>query len=314
MPISAIRDYLLPINPVTGCHEIHIIPAFVEKFVGASSYTSLIDKSGGEIKENHENPKYQEYVRLVQEVGTALAKQAKRQDIKFEFKVINNDKDNAWCLPGGKIGINVGLIERMEKENLADVSLSPFSLKEKIAAVLSHEIVHADARHTGRSLEFRLFLIGIIKAAQLFVVHHWVHRSYISKIEEATRKRNEVLLQKLQTERDAKAKSIGTLFEMTSSWLIKGICLCNSRSNELESDRFGMRMIRDLSKANIDGFQQNSPQAAIWLQSYFEKHHSYDTKINFLNRALNFFSTHPSPQERLEANKQTWLDLQAGKL
>ncbi len=313
MPLSAIRDYLLPKNPVTGNREIHLIPSFVEKFVGANSYAPLIEKSGGEIPSNHKNPKYRDYVRLVQEIGLTLACQAKRKNVEFEFKVIDSPKDNAWCLPGGKIGINVGLIEKMDAEKeLFD--LSQFSIQEKIAAVLSHEIIHADARHTGRSLEFRLFLIGIIKTAQLCTVHFFVNRSYNPKIEKANKEKDHSLATRLTQERDSKAKTIGFLFELASSWLINGLSLCNSRSNELESDKFGMRLIKDVSNTYSRSFTGNSPQAAIWLQHYFKKNHSHSHSNNFLKGLMNLFSTHPTSDERLKANIQTWADLQSGKL
>ena len=310
--MTAIRDYFFPINPVTERREFHLIPTSVEKFVGANSYAPLIEKSGGEIKHNHKNLNYRDFYKIVQEVGAELAAHAKRKDIQFEFKLIDSDKDNAWCLPGGKIGINVGLIERMEKEVIPG-SLA-HTLREKIAAVLAHEIIHADARHTGRSLEFRLLLIGIIKAAQLFVVYHWVHRSYNAKLDEARKAQNASLITKLTAEKDQKAKTVGALFEALSSRLIEGISLCNSRSHELESDRYGMRMIRDVAQGTMYGYYNDSPKAAIWLQQYFKKHHSHDTGNHFFNRVTNLFSSHPSPEERLEANKQTWEDLKNGKL
>jgi predicted Zn-dependent protease len=305
--MAAIYNYFLPINPVTERREFHLIPSCVEQFVGASSYAPQIEKSGGEITATDE--RYGYYVTMVKEIGSELAALAKREDLKFEFTVIDSKDDNAWCLPGGKIGINAGLIRKMELDKS-----SSFNLREKIAAVLSHEIVHADARHTGRSLEFRLLLIGIIKATQMFVVYHWVEKSYNAKIEEARVKNENSRIQPLETERDSQAERIGSLFDMTSSWLMGGISLCNSRSHELESDRFGMRMIRDFSKSKLYGFKQDSPQAAIWLQQFFKKHHSHDTSNYYLNWFINLFSSHPSPEERLQANRQTWQDLQDGKL
>ena len=305
--MGTIYNYFLPINPVTERREFHFIPSWVEQFVGAHSYAPLINKSGGEVAET--DRLYGQYVKIVKEIGDELAALAKRKDIKFEFTVIASIKDNAWCLPGGKIGINSGLIRNMEKDDSTNLNL-----REKIAAVLSHEIVHADARHTGRSLELRLLLISIIKAAQLFIVYHWVLKSYDAKIKEAVQKQDGSLIQVLASERDSQAERVGYLFEVASSWLISGISLCNSRSHELESDRYGMRMIRDFSKLQRHDFNQNSPTAAIWLQEFFKKHHSHDTKSNFLNRVINYFSTHPSPEERLEANKQTWQDLQNGRL
>ncbi len=309
--MAAIRNYFFPVNEVTGHREFHLIPSSLEKFVGQNSYAPLIEKSGGEIEET--DRQYGRYVTLVKEVGAELAALAKRKDLEFEFKVIDSQVDNAWCLPGGKIGINIGLILNMDKAELTECN-NAFSLRKKIAAVLSHEIVHADARHTGRSLEFRLFLIGIIKATQLFVVYHWVHRSYHAKIKEARDLDDQSRVQALRVERESQAKRIGNIFEATSSWLIRGISLCNSRSHELESDRFGMRMLWNLSKIKPSIYDHNSPQSAMWLQHYFKEHHSHDTQSNFLNRALNLFSSHPTPEERLAANLETWGDLYEGRL
>jgi predicted Zn-dependent protease len=298
--MGAIFNYFFPVNPVTERREFHLIPSSIENFVGQNSYAPLIAKSGGEITEAHAT--YGRYVALVKKVGAALAQEAKRKDLVFEFTVIDSQEDNAWCLPGGKIGINLGLIQNMEKEGILGTNKRGFTLDEKIAAVLSHEIVHADARHTGRSLEFRLFLVGIIKAAQMFVVHLWVDRSYNAKIKEADPSQ----VPALTAERKTQAERIGTLFNYASSWLISGISLCNSRSHELESDRYGMRMLQDTGVF--------PPEAAVWLQHYFNKHHSQDTGNTLLNRIINYFSSHPSPKERLEANKQTLKDLQEAGL
>lgn len=293
--MGAIVNYFFPVNPVTERREFHLIPSSIENFVGQNSYAPLIAKSGGEIRETHAT--YGRYVALVKNVGAALAQKAKRKDLVFEFTVIDSQQDNAWCLPGGKIGINLGLIQNMEKEGILGTNKRGFTLDEKIAAVLSHEIVHADARHTGRSLEFRLFLVGIIKAAQMFVVHLWVDRSYNAKIKEADSSQ----VPALTAERKTQAERIDTLFNYASSWLISGISLCNSRSHELESDRYGMQMLRNTCIY--------PPEAAVWLQHYFNKHHSHDTGNSLLNRIINYFSSHPSPKERLEANKQTLKDL-----
>lgn len=47
------------------------------------------------------------------------------------------------------------------------------------------------------------------------------------------------------------------------------------------------------------------PQAAIWLQEYFEQHHSHKTGLGWFDIAMNFVSSHPSPEERIAANKKT---------
>lgn len=151
-------DYILPRNPVTHRRELHFIPTWVENFVGEHSYASLIADSGGELLPSDIDGKY---IEMVQRVGNQLAAHSPR-NLNYEFKVINSNVDNAWCLPGGKIAINIGLIKKMEAENrkLDAQIFDTFALEDKIAAVLSHEIIHAAARHTGRALEVPAFHDG----------------------------------------------------------------------------------------------------------------------------------------------------------
>jgi predicted Zn-dependent protease len=53
---------------------------------------------------------------------------------EWEFNLIDDDKVNAWCMPGGKVVFYTGII--------------PICLNEDgIAAVMGHEIAHAFAKH-----------------------------------------------------------------------------------------------------------------------------------------------------------------------
>ena len=80
----------------------------------------------------------------VKEIGQSLAAVSDRQ-LPYEFTILNNSTPNAWALPGGKIAINRGLLLELQNE-------------AELAAVLSHEIVHAAARHGAKNMERGMIL------------------------------------------------------------------------------------------------------------------------------------------------------------
>jgi predicted Zn-dependent protease len=59
---------------------------------------------------------------------------------EWEFNVLEDRQINAFCLPGGKVGVFTGLFEVTH------------SSEDQLAVVLSHEIAHALAHHTSERL------------------------------------------------------------------------------------------------------------------------------------------------------------------
>jgi beta-barrel assembly-enhancing protease len=292
-PFRALHNWIRPINSVTGEREIRIIPTCVEKFIGQISYQPLTARSGGEIFED--DSEYGHFATLVREVGKELAEKCPRKDIEFQFKLINSSVDNAWCLPGGKIGINLGMIKNMAKER-SDFGLGETpTLREKIGAVLSHEITHAAARHGGRTIEFRLFLFAALQAIKYGLAYLLIHRSFDREIEQANR--DSVQIAKIEKKRQESVGRSLILAGFLGDWLIAGITLCSSRSHELEADKFGMHLM-----AKTEGMD---PKAAVWLMHYFKKHHNTQTDIGWYDWIQGLFHTHPTPEERLRANQET---------
>ena len=120
------------VNPVTG-EKNFILPNLDENWereVGQQMYAPMRQSQGGDYILD---PALTEYV---EGVGDRLAAQAKR-DLPYEFHILNDSVPNAWALPGGKIVINRGLLTELNSE-------------AELAAVLGHEIVHADAAHGSR--------------------------------------------------------------------------------------------------------------------------------------------------------------------
>ena len=83
-----------------------------------------------------EDPQLHEYI---QTLGATLAAHAHDGEYQFEFFVVNDEAINAFALPGGHIGVNIGLIQTSETES-------------ELAGVLAHEIAHVTQRHIARSV------------------------------------------------------------------------------------------------------------------------------------------------------------------
>ena len=121
------------VNPVTGERNFQIYGSDWEREVGSQMYAPMKQSQGGEFILD---PTLTEYV---EGVGARLAAQARRKDeLEYEFSILNDSVPNAWALPGGKIVINRGLLVELDSE-------------AELAAVLGHEIVHADAAHGARA-------------------------------------------------------------------------------------------------------------------------------------------------------------------
>jgi predicted Zn-dependent protease len=54
----------------------------------------------------------------------------------WEFHVLSTDEVNAWCMPGGKIAVYSGLLDKVKPSD------------DELAAVLGHEIAHALREHS----------------------------------------------------------------------------------------------------------------------------------------------------------------------
>jgi predicted Zn-dependent protease len=133
------------VNPVTGKSELSLLDEDQEVSLGEAQYQPTQQAQGGPYVSDPDLTRY------VQSIGQQLARVADRR-LPYEFVIIDDSRPNAWALPGGKIAINRGLLIRLNSE-------------AELAAVLSHEIVHAAARHSAKSIERSLLLSSVINMA-----------------------------------------------------------------------------------------------------------------------------------------------------
>ncbi len=91
-------------------------------------------------------------VDLVRRVSARVAKAAQIEPLQreinlrvdprsfeWEYNVLRDRRINAFCLPGGKIGVFTGLLELVEND-------------DQLAVVIAHEVAHALAHHTSERL------------------------------------------------------------------------------------------------------------------------------------------------------------------
>lgn len=77
-------------------------------------------------------------------------------DYNWEFKLVNDEQVNAWCMPGGKIVFYTGILPIAKNE-------------AGIAAIMGHEVAHALANHGQQRMSASQYqsIIGMVGSAAL---------------------------------------------------------------------------------------------------------------------------------------------------
>lgn len=131
-------------NPVTGESQLALMSEQDEISTGEKVYPQYTNAYFGVFQDDA----LQAYVT---ETGKRVGAVTQRQNLRYEFNVVNHSDINAFALPGGKITITRGLLTKMENS-------------AQLAGVLGHELAHVNARHHV-SAHSRNVLTGLLVTA-----------------------------------------------------------------------------------------------------------------------------------------------------
>ncbi len=124
-------------TPETGRTQLMLLDARTELKLGADAYRDILKKS--KISQDRR------LTGIVRKVGWSIARVTGRSDYKWEFNLIENKTPNAFALPGGKVGINTGILSIAKNE-------------AGLSAVMGHEVAHAIARHGAERMSQSLLI------------------------------------------------------------------------------------------------------------------------------------------------------------
>lgn len=123
--------------PITGRRQVILMPESQLMSMSFTQYDQFLKEN--KLSDDKKNAE------LVHSVGVRISAavekymadhglSSKLNGYSWEFKLVQDDTPNAWCMPGGKVVFYTGILPFTQDEN-------------GIAVVMGHEIAHAVARH-----------------------------------------------------------------------------------------------------------------------------------------------------------------------
>ncbi|NQY68588.1 MAG: M48 family metallopeptidase [Flavobacteriales bacterium] len=138
--------------PITGRRQMSLLPE--KELIGMSKtqYREFIGENKVVATSNLK-------AAMVRRVGNKIAKaveshlislgmEKRIKGFEWEFKLVDDNTVNAWCMPGGKVVVYTGIL---------DVAVNEAGL----AVVMGHEIAHAIARHGNERMSQGMLVQGV---------------------------------------------------------------------------------------------------------------------------------------------------------
>ncbi len=127
---------------ISGCQTVPMTERRQLLLISEQKENELGLAAWGEVMQQEQPSANEAWGAMVRRVGERIAAVAGRPDFEWEFKVIESDSMNAFCLPGGKVAVYTGILPVCRDE-------------AGLAVVMSHEVGHAIARHGGERMSYQ---------------------------------------------------------------------------------------------------------------------------------------------------------------
>ena len=174
-------------NPATGKRHLN--------FIGQSREINLGNQAAPQFLANYGGPIDSQTVQYyVNQLGHRLADVSERPELPWEFHVVNSNQINAFALPGGKVFITRGLIEKLDNE-------------AQLAGVLGHEIGHVTAQHIGQQMSRGMISKGL--ATVLGVVAESSDKDWLRMLGMGTEIGSTIYLLKFGRDQETEADTLG---------------------------------------------------------------------------------------------------------
>jgi predicted Zn-dependent protease len=134
-------------NPVTGKRDFMLMSEGQEVAMGQQSDPDIINFFGV-----YDDTNLQKFIETK---GQQMASISHRQDLKYEFKIVDSPVVNAFAVPGGYVYFTRGI-------------MAHFNNEAEFAGVLGHEIGHITARHSAKQYSNAMLAqIGLVAGMAL---------------------------------------------------------------------------------------------------------------------------------------------------
>ncbi len=129
---------------LTGCQSLLLTTRFDPLENRAEKQeVALAAKVYQEVLETEPKSQNVQFTQMLDRVGHRIASAAKRPDFRWEFALLSGPRQDAYCLPGGKVVVYEGLMPVCGTE-------------AGLAVVLAHEVAHVLSAHGSERMAYQI--------------------------------------------------------------------------------------------------------------------------------------------------------------